>query len=106
MRGHIAVVTDMASISEFIQVPNLSLLLLYQKQKMESLQTWDHDQVVREYLSDFFDEYDQVVESCPTSPTSPPTSSVSYARISINLAGYVPRPRRFTQGRNRRYTEE
>ncbi len=83
---------------------------------METVLYAPHAYIVREYLSEFMDENlvspvagtealdDDIPSlSCPTSPTSPTTSSPTYRRISLTLAGYRARPRRATQGRKRKF---
>lgn len=83
---------------------------------METVLYAPHAYIVREYLSEFMDEnlahpfveteaLDDYISSfsCPTSPTSPTTSSPTYHRISLTLAGYRARPRRATQGRKRKF---
>lgn len=79
---------------------------------MEAVLNASHDLIVREYLSEFVNEnlmppaeskaLDDFI--CPLScPTSPTTSFPKYQRISLTLATCRARPRRSTQGRNRKY---
>ena len=81
---------------------------------MDTVLNASHSYIVREYLSEFVNEnplplvetdvFNDYISSlsCPVSPTSPTTSSLTYHHISLTLAGYHARPRRATQGRKRK----